>query len=84
MARVSVQMKREINPKAQQYFPSDVITVVFDPYYSCPKAPDIYKLWISDYRELLIAKGYREHEHDGSWEGAPTSFCTFALYFSDV
>jgi hypothetical protein len=58
---------REINPKALDYFPADVITVVFNPYYTCPKSPEIYKLWVSDYRELLTAKGYRTHEYDGSW-----------------
>jgi hypothetical protein len=65
--RVHAQMIREINPRALQYFPSDVITVVFNPYYTCPKAPDIYKLWISDYREYLTARGFRTHEYDGSF-----------------
>jgi hypothetical protein len=60
-------IKREIDPTALDYFPSDIITVVFNPSYSCPKAPDLYKLWVSDYRELLTAKGYRSHEYDGSW-----------------
>jgi hypothetical protein len=59
---------REIDPKALQYFPNDKITVVFNSSYSCPKAPDIYKMWISEYRELLTARGYRHHEYDGSWE----------------
>jgi hypothetical protein len=58
----------EINPKAMQYFPHDIISIVFNPYYTCPKAPDIYELWVSDYRELLTAKGFRHHEYDGSWE----------------
>jgi hypothetical protein len=57
---------KEINPKALKYFPSDVITVVFNPSYPCPKAPDIYKLWVSDYRELLTAKGFRRQDYDGS------------------
>jgi hypothetical protein len=38
----------EINPRALQYFPQDIVTVVFNPSYSCPKAPDLYKLWVSD------------------------------------
>jgi hypothetical protein len=68
--RVNVQMIKEINPRSLQYFPIDIVTVVFNPHYSCPKAPDIYKLWVSDYREYLTAKGYRSYEYDGSWEGA--------------
>lgn len=60
--RLNAQMIKEINPRSLQYFPNDVIAVVFDPSYSCLKAPDIYKLWISDYREYLTAKGYKEHE----------------------
>jgi hypothetical protein len=63
-------MIKEINPKALQYFPSDVIAVVFNPSYSFPKAPDIYKLWISEYRKYLAARGFRTHEYHGSWEGA--------------
>jgi hypothetical protein len=63
--RVNAQMIKEINPKVLQYFPQpilpyDVVTVVFDPSYSCPKASDVYKLWVSDYRELLIARGLRD------------------------
>jgi hypothetical protein len=55
--RVESQTRREINPRALEYFPHDIVDVVFNPRYSCPKAPDIYKLWVSDYRELLIAQG---------------------------
>ena len=64
--RVNVQMIKEINPRSLQYFPQNVVTVVFNQSYSCPKAPDIYKLWVSDYRELLIAKGFRIQDYDGS------------------
>jgi hypothetical protein len=63
--RVNAQMIKEINPKALQYFPQNVVTVVFNQSYSCLKAPDIYKLWVSDYKELLIAKGVNRHLYDG-------------------
>lgn len=59
--RVNAQMIKEINPRALQYFPSFIVRAVFNPSYSCPKAPDIYKLWKSDYREYLIAIGEGEH-----------------------
>jgi hypothetical protein len=35
------------------------------------KLPDIYKLWVSDYRELLIAKGVNRHLCDGTWAHPP-------------
>ena len=55
--RVNAQMIRQINPKALQYFPQDLVRVVFNSDYSCPKASDLYKEWVSDYREFLIARG---------------------------
>jgi hypothetical protein len=64
--RVNVQMIKEIDPRSLQYFPIGIVSVVFNPSYSCPKAPDVYKLWISDYRELLTAKGFRKADYDGS------------------
>ena len=60
--RINAQMIKEINPRALHYFPNDAVAVVFKPSYSCPKAPDIYKEWISDYEEYLTAKGYKKHE----------------------
>ena len=57
--RAESEIRREINPRALQYFPIDIVTVVFNSYYSCPKTPDFYKLWVSDYRELLTARGFR-------------------------
>ena len=56
--RANSQMIKEINPRALHYFPSFIVRAVFDPSYSCSKAPDLYKEWVSDYRELLIARGY--------------------------
>jgi hypothetical protein len=56
--KIDSRLRKEINPKALQYFPHDLFSVVFYRSYSCPKAPDLYKEWVSDYRELLIARGY--------------------------
>jgi hypothetical protein len=65
--RATSEIRREISPEALQYFPQDIITVVFNPSYSCPKAPDLFKVWVSDYRELLTSKGFRKAEYDGSF-----------------
>jgi hypothetical protein len=55
--RVESQTRREINPRALEYFPYGYVRVIFYSSYSCPNAPDLYKMWVSDYRELLIARG---------------------------
>ena len=59
--RANAEMIRTINPKSLNYFPNDIISVVFNPHYSCPEAPELHKEWVADYRELLIRKGYREY-----------------------
>jgi hypothetical protein len=74
------EIKREINPEALQYFPEadpNKGYIVFpfthsdsdsDSDYHCSKAPELYDAWISDYRELFIHNGFREHEY------SPTAF----------
>ena len=56
--KIDSRLRKEINRIPLNYFPHDIIAVVFYPSYSFPKAPDLYKEWVSDYRELLIARGY--------------------------
>jgi hypothetical protein len=66
--RATSDLRREINPEALQYFPQDIITVVFNPSYSCPKALDLFYSWRNDYREFLAARGFRRADYDGSFE----------------
>lgn len=69
--KIDSRLRKEINPKALQYFPHDLVSVVFYRSYSCPKAPDLFKEWISDYKELLVAKGVNRHLYDGTWAHPP-------------
>jgi hypothetical protein len=75
--RATPKIRREINPEALQYFPEanpnkGYIVFPFNHLvlgpdsksdYHCSKAPDLYTAWISDYRELFIHNGFREHEY---------------------
>jgi hypothetical protein len=56
----------EINPKALEYFPDDMVSAIFfgqpEYQYQYPQAPELFNVWKEEYRELLMLKGHREHE----------------------
>jgi hypothetical protein len=78
LAKARPKIAREIKSEALQYFPEadpnkEYIVFPFshsdsdsdsDSDYHCPKAPELYRSWISDYRRLFVFNGFREHQYE--------------------
>jgi hypothetical protein len=51
---VSIREKKEFRPEALGYFPDGFVSAAVSPCWSCPQAPDLFSVWVSDYKELLM------------------------------